>query len=96
MGGKGRCARAATARAVFQIRLSPVAGIRLASRPVTLMDKRLLTENRHSRYTWRAMANASNPGPRLALDPGTRKVLAGVNSHYAVRTEIISITGVPT
>jgi hypothetical protein len=25
------------------------------------------------------MANASKPGPRLALDPGTRKVLAGVN-----------------
>ena len=78
MGGKGRRDRAATARAVFQIRFSAVVGIRVASRPVTLMDKRLLTENRHSRYTLRAMANASKPGPRLALDPGTRKVLAGV------------------
>jgi hypothetical protein len=26
----------------------------------------------------RAIANASKPGPRLALEPGTRKVLAGV------------------
>src|SRR5579863_1262149 len=78
MGGNGRCARAATASAVFQIRLSSLAGIRCASRPVTRIDKRLLTENLHSRYTLRAMAKASKPGPRLALDPGTRTVLAGV------------------
>ena len=54
-GGKARCARAATVSAVFQIRLSSLAGIRWQSRPLTRIDSRLLTEKRHSRYTFSAI-----------------------------------------
>src|SRR6185312_4784305 len=84
MGGSGKCARAATAKAVFQMRFSSVAGIRCASRPVTRIESRLLTEKRHSRYTFRAIASESKPGPRFALDPGTRRVLAGVKESLCL------------
>ena len=43
------CARAAMASAAFQIRFSSVGGISAASRPVTRIDSRVLTEKRHSR-----------------------------------------------
>lgn len=79
MKGSGNPARAATASAVVQIRFFTVAGIRPASRPVTRIDNSALTEKRHSRYTFSATPIASKPGPRLALDAGTRNVLAAVN-----------------
>src|SRR6476619_3914851 len=64
----------ATVSAVCQIRLSGVAGMLSASRPEVVMTSVSLCWKRQVRYTPSARPSASNPGPRLALEAGTRSV----------------------
>ena len=74
-----RPARAAMESAVCQMRLSSAFEMRDASRPSHRIVSRAAGEKRHVRYTWRAMPRESKPGPRLALEAGTRNVVAEVN-----------------
>src|SRR5438128_12510426 len=72
MGGILVCKFLATVTAVCQIRFSAPVGIDPASRPAAQIAKASLSRKRHVRYTPSAKPSASNPGPRLALEAGTR------------------------
>ena len=74
MGGMRRPRLSATATAVCQIRLSGPAGIEAASRPLARISSAVLRRKRQVRYTPKAIPRASKPGPRLALEAGTRTV----------------------
>src|SRR5215813_7438298 len=56
------------------MRLSGLGGMQAASRPVAVMVRVSLRRKRQVRYTPSARPSASNPGPRLALEAGTRSV----------------------
>src|SRR5260370_3587037 len=70
----------ATVTAVCQIRLSGPVGMLSASRPSAWIVRIPLCRKRHVRYTLNARPSASKPGPRLALDAGTRTVNQGLDS----------------
>src|SRR5271157_304956 len=80
MGGISAPWLCATVTAVCQIRLSGPEGMPAASRPSTRMARAPLRRKRHVRYTPRATPRASNPGPRLALEAGTRTVNHAITS----------------
>src|SRR6185312_13416861 len=77
--GSVRFARDATESAVCQMRLSSAFEMRAASRPSQRIASRAAGEKRQVRYNLRAIPRESKPGPRLALDAGTRRVVADVN-----------------
>src|SRR5439155_17234814 len=79
MGGILVCKFLATVTAVCQIRFSAPVGIDTASRPAAQIAKASLSRKRHVRYTPSARPSASNPGPRLALEAGTRTVNHGLD-----------------
>src|ERR1022692_3766737 len=81
MGGNCMRTSAATESAVCQMRLSSPVEMAAASRPVTAMDSRSLARKRQSRYTESATPRASKPGPRLALDAGTRTVDQDIQAY---------------
>src|SRR6478672_2648463 len=74
MGGIVMQCASATESAVCQIKLSDVHAMHAASRPEASMERVSLRRNRQVRYTPRASPSASKPGPRLALEAGTRRV----------------------
>src|ERR1017187_713195 len=84
MGGNCMRTSAATESAVCQIRLSGPVEMAAASRPVTVIDRRSLARKRQSRYTESARPRASKPGPRLALDAGTRTVDQDIRDYCSV------------
>src|SRR5471030_2085629 len=81
MGGIFMWRFPATVTAVCQIRLSAPVGMLSASRPSAWIAKAWLYRNRHVRYTPNARPSASKPGPRFALDAGTRTVNQGWDSE---------------
>src|SRR5450631_4099525 len=83
MGGNRMRTPAATDSAVCQIRLSSPVEMAAASRPLTLIARRSLARKRQSRYRQRARPRASKPGPRLALEAGTRTVDHGIHDIRA-------------
>src|SRR5581483_11060028 len=74
IGGIGISRLLPTATAVCQIRLSEDVEICAASRPSARIASASARRNRHVRYTPSANPSESNPGPRLALEAGTRTV----------------------
>src|ERR1017187_2011609 len=72
MGGSVSPTAFDTSRAVCQMRLSGPVEIQCTSRPEARITSDSLSRNRHSRYNSSAMPSASKPGPRLALEAGTR------------------------
>ena len=83
MGGNSRrCARA-TVSAVCQIRFDASVGIESTSRPAARMQSRSAGRKRHVRYIRKAKPSVSKPGPRFALDAGTRTtVCANIKPDY--------------
>src|SRR5579871_1191193 len=71
-GGRVSPTSRATASAVCQIRLSSAVEIFSTSRPRVWITSFSARSNRHVRYKPSATPSVSKPGPRLALDPGTR------------------------
>src|SRR5262249_16178551 len=66
-----------------QIRLSSLVEIVSASRPFTRMSRWSLRRNLQSRYRPSARPSASKPGPRLALEAGTRSEVQNIRGHYS-------------